>query len=119
MTHVEMHLMSSLAWEGLGPQILRSFLCSLRYGLRLFIICYGGHSARADMVVFGQHMLRYILCYRWNMRFLRNTCRDAICDLVVIGWVWSSNDELLFVFSLAKDGFEHHVLIYFLRIRWQ
>ena len=97
--------------EELFQHELRYILCPRWYGMGLVNTCCNGLSALASMVVFGQHMLRYILCYPWHMRCLRNTCWDAFCVLVFMGWVWSSHVELLFAFSLAKDGFEfdHHM----------
>jgi hypothetical protein len=67
-THVNMHFLCSLAWQEFGQRMLRYFLLPLLYGMGLVTTCCDGLSARVGMVVFGQQMLRFILCYRWHMR---------------------------------------------------
>jgi hypothetical protein len=38
----------------------------------------------------GQVMMKYILCHRWNVLGLVNTCCDIFCVLAGIGKFWST-----------------------------
>jgi hypothetical protein len=63
---------------------------------------------------FGKHILRYILCPRWNGRHLVKTCRDALCVLTGMEWIWSTHVDIDFVPSLAWEVFGHQKLKYIL-----
>ena len=63
--------------------------------------------------VFGQHKLRYILSHSWHRRGLVNTTFDTYSYIDDMGWVWSTHTEMLFVSSLAWEGFGTHVEMLF------
>ena len=67
-TQVEIHFFSSPTLEGIGQHKLRYILWPRWYGMSLINTCCDGLSARAGMVLYGQHMLGYILCFSWHMR---------------------------------------------------
>ena len=68
--------------------------------LTLVDTCY---DASCDLDGMGQHMLRCILCVRWQCRSKLNACRDAYCVLAGMSWVWSTHVEIRFVCLLACD----------------
>ena len=68
---------------------------------------------------FIQHKLRHILCPRWHVRGMLNTCWDAFGVLPGIGWVWSTHIELHFVSPLALEVFGQDKLRCILCPRWR
>ena len=77
---VEMHFVSSLTWDGFGKHMLRLFLCPRSHGrelinscLEAFCVLSGSERVWSTYFeihfesslareLFGQHMLRFILC---------------------------------------------------------
>ena len=99
-THVEIHFLTSLAWDGFG-HMFWSVLCSRMHGVRLFNSSWGTFCVIAAMrgVFF-------------------NTCWVAFSDLAGLGGVWSTQVEMHFVSVLAWDGFGQHQLSYILFPHW-
>ena len=56
--------------------------------------------------LFGQHMLRCILCPSWNGWYLVYSCWDTVIVLAGIGGDWSTHVEMHYVFSLYWDNFD-------------
>ena len=107
-TYVEMHFVSSQAWEGFDHHMLRCNLC-----LRCHVMCHVVNtcwdtlwvltgmvcvwSTHVEMhylfslswVGFGQHMLWYILCPHWYGVSLVNASWDAF--LFALAWVGFGN----------------------------
>ena len=53
---------------------------------------------------FAQHMLRCILCFRWNGKCSVNTCWDTVWVLAGMGWVCSSQNKILLVPRFHGEG---------------
>ena len=123
-TQVDMHFLCSMAWVGFSEHKLICILCASWDGMDLVntyrdafrVLAVMGRvcSTLIDMHIvcslawdgFGQQILRCIVCPRWHGMCLVNTCSDNVCELAGIEWVWSIHIEILFVSSLALDGFE-------------
>ena len=110
-TQVEIHFVSSLAWEGFG-QMLR------------FILRPCWHRK------FGQHMLRFILCHRrlgiiWTtlveMYFETSIARKGIGQEMLRYTLcprWLTFDQHKFLSSLAWEYFAQNMLGSILCLRW-
>jgi hypothetical protein len=99
ITKVEIFFVSSLAWDGFRQLTLRCILCHLKFryifcppwpGRGLFNICWYAFSVVAGLGVVCQHMLRYILCPRWHVRGFVNTRWVTFCLLAGMWGVWST-----------------------------
>ena len=111
-TEVVIHFVSSKTWE----LFWLHELCPSCHGTSLFNTCWGAfcvlpawdefgpHMLRCILSLgLGQHMLRCILCPGWNGRSLLKTCWDATSFLAGVCWVWSTQVDMSFVWSLAWD----------------
>ena len=107
--HVEMHFVSSLAWDGFGQPILWYFFVS---SLALDEI---DHHVLKGSLFIPRHRIRLV-----------KTIWDTFCGLAGIGWDWSTHVEVVLVSSLADTyvsslswyGFSQHALRYILCSRW-
>ena len=85
-THVEIHFVSLLAYEGNAKHMLRCILCPSWHGMILVNACWDA--------TFGL----------WLRGIIFNTFWGAFCVLAVIGGVRSTHVEMNIVFSLAWVG---------------
>ena len=117
-TQVDMHFVCSLACDGFGQHMLSCILSSRWHGRGFVNTCWDTFCVLAGIgwvwstyvgmhfvsslswEGFGQHMLKYILCSRWQGTCLVNTSSDIFSVLAGMEW---TNVEILFVFSLARS----------------
>jgi len=93
-THVEIHFVSSLAWEEFGTNWdTFCVLADMGWVWSTQVEIYYVSSQAKD---FGQNILRYILFCLYFGRVLGNTCRDSFCVHAVMGGVCSTHVEIYF-----------------------
>ena len=100
-THVRMHFLFSMAWEGICPHMLRYILFRRWHGRVLFYSCWNAFFVLAV-----------------NRGVLFKTCWDIICVLAGMGGVWSTQIEIHFVSSLTCGGFGQHMFRYIMFPYW-
>ena len=139
-TQVEINFVPSLVWEDFGQNNL-SLLAYERFGPHLLSSCglligIGWdwstlvETKFVPSLAHGLHILRWIICPRWNGMGLVHTYSvkycigwqgmewwNALCFLPGFRCVWSIQFDMHFVNSLAWEVFCHYLMIYILRPR--
>jgi hypothetical protein len=134
-THIEMHLVCSLFYEGFGQNMLRNILCPRLHGMRLVNTSW---YTFCDLFVMGrvwstQVQINFLFSLAWNgfwstqvegfgetclMFFVSSLAREVFgqhifkCIYYVagMGWVWSSQVEIPFGSSLTREVICQHML---------
>ena len=106
-TYVEMHFMFLLAWVWFGHISWYSFsvlvgMCCVWSKFVEVLSCPRWHEIGLVNTCW------YSLYLRWQGRSLVNTW-DAICVVTGVGRSWSTLVEMLFVSSMAWEGFGQHM----------
>ena len=115
LTHVEIHFVSSLAWEEFGQHMYRYTLCTHWHGW-----CLVNTSRVAFCVLAGmggawstQVEIHFVSSLEWD-RFGQHKLRYIFGVLAGIGEILSTHVEMKFLCSLTCDGFGQHKLRYIL-----
>ena len=101
-TQVEIHFVSSLAWEGIVQHILRCIFCSCWQRRGIVYTYIDIHFVTLlTLYGFGQQILKWVLypSLQW--------------------WDFSTHVEIRFVFCLALEGFGQHMFRFILCPRCQ
>ena len=88
-TNVEMHSVSSLAWDRFSQHRLRYIFCHCWHDTFWSTNVQMHFVPSVAWVGFRQHILRYILYPLWHGMVLFHTCWDTLHFLASMGWVWS------------------------------
>ena len=90
-------------WHGMGVVNTSwdAFYVLAGIGWDSLIQVYKHYMSWLAWEVFGQHKLRYIVCARWHVMGLVNTCWHTFRVLAGVGLVWPSRVVMHFVYSLS------------------
>ena len=114
-TYVEMHFVSSLAWEGLVQHLLRIIICPCRHGRSLVNTSWGTICVHVSMVGVWSTLVVihnvFTLAWEWfgQQRFSQHFW-DIFCFLAGIKGVWSTHFEIHIVISLPWKWVGLHML---------
>ena len=109
-THIEMHFVSSLSWEGYGQHKLRCILCPLWHRMRLVDTFWDIFYFLAGLGGVWATQVEIHFVFSMTLISLVNTSWDIFSVLAGIGGFFST--QVYFVLSLAWDGFGEHMLRY-------